>query len=152
MEAFKRTTDRGVERLCLRFPCAPSVGTLTILKSHGARYRQVGKGIPAAWFIPVEQASLLVGALEEIQHPAAAALKLLLISRPVLGADLAPPPVAATVLAGGTCERGQTRKRARRSSRVDVGPCLACRWQIRMLNITGRFHEPEIPHDSGCGF
>jgi hypothetical protein len=145
MEAFKRTTDRGGERVCLRFPRPPPAGTLVILKSHGARYRQVGKGAPAAWFVPMEQASPLMGALGD--QPAAAALRVL------LSADGAPPQVASTVLAEG-CEQdpGRIRKRARRSGRFDAGPCQACQWQVRMLNTTGRYHEPQTPHDSGCGF
>jgi len=162
MQAFRRKTDRGAERLCLRFPAKPPAATLATLKGHGAAYRRVGKDVPAAWFIPLEQAAPLVEALGD--HPAAAAL------RPWLGAPAgaeeagaqagaapaaagAAPAVAAEVACGPAEDGGRRpKKRQRRSARLDAGPCVACQWQIAMLNATGRYHEPEIPHCEGCGF
>ena len=177
MKAFRRTTERGAERLCVRFPSRPEQGLLRTLKANGARYRKAAGGESSCWYIPRENGASLATALGR-EHPVA------ILLAPLLQNAQAPAPAVEGATSEGTAtveeeaevdaaavvveEEGPTppearrgpregapprsRKRQRRSPRVSGGTCLACLWQLRLLKETGRYHEPAFEHDAGCGF
>ena len=146
----RHRTERGEERIRIRFGSKPDCGLLTILKSCHAKYRNMGGGTKA-WFLPLDQCKVLCDKLD--QQPYNLLREVLALYCPVNddaaddAADEPPPPPT------DDDEPAQPpRKRQRRSTRVEPGSCFACQYEVRMLNATGRWHESPIPHDLTCGF
>jgi len=168
MEVFSHETGRHEQRICIRFAAKPPEQLRLTLKAHGARFRRAVAGQASCWYLPRDQVQALCVALAG--HPLAAQLQAfvpapLAIMEQVVQAGVAAPAGPET----GAVEEAQDaqdaddepgqgqpapppRKRQRRSPRANPGSCVACMWQLRMQIETGRYHEPVIQHDSGCGF
>jgi len=161
-------TERGDERIRIRFGSKPDHDLLKILKSCHAKYRNMGRGTKA-WFLPIAHCKILCDKLDK--EPYKLLRDVLNLYCPVNddvvedpladdaadddAADEPPPPplpAASPPLPDDTEEAPPPRKRQRRSTRVEPGTCFACQYEVRMLNATGRYHESPIPHDLTCGF
>ena len=154
MEVFKKVTERGDARICIRFENKPERDLLDKIKRNDGRYRQSSGGEASCWYFPEENGASLVTALG--QHALAVMLVPLLPApveqrvRPVVQEVVdAVEPAEEEEEAGGA----RPTKRQRRSGRVHpVTACFACLFEVRELNRVGRFVEAPMPHDAECGF
>ena len=153
MEVFKRVTERGDVRICIRFPNKPEADLIHKIKRNDGRYRQSSGGEANCWYVPEENGASLVTALG--QHALAVMLMPLLPApveqrvRPVVQEVVDVVEPAEEVEAGGA----RSAKRQRRSGRVHPATaCFACLFEVRELNRVGRFVEATMPHDAACGF